>query len=386
MRHCLCPTNNPALGCLWDTSNGRRIAAAELLPKYLAYMTNTPSYLLEETPEAQEMRQNVLNLLHTEEENNLHLATQLIEGGGMHPDFEVYFQKKFSHIHHLTTLEKLPALVLPYVKSAHAWEHYGGNELPEVLRSCTNLETLNINSSIIKNLPEWIGEWQYLKDFTFRHGKITELPETVGNWKNLTICNLANNEIKKIPDVVGNWANLQGFDISHNHLHELPDSVGKWQNLTFFRCANNRITTLPMGTENWKHLRKLNIASNLFVTLPAWAGEWRNIVSFRCDVNKITVLPEAMRQWAALEELYYTNNACEELPEWIGDWENIRSIMLQNNQLTTLPASMRKWKKIEKFDLRYNRFGDSIEHLHNLAGYNVTRASNLQLWQSLFEK
>jgi hypothetical protein len=44
-------------------------------------------YLQEKTPETQAMRQHMCNLLLSEEETNLELAYQLIESGGMHPDF-----------------------------------------------------------------------------------------------------------------------------------------------------------------------------------------------------------------------------------------------------------------------------------------------------------
>jgi len=44
-------------------------------------------YLLEDSPEAQDMRQNVYNLLISDDEDNTVLAMQLIDGGGVHKDF-----------------------------------------------------------------------------------------------------------------------------------------------------------------------------------------------------------------------------------------------------------------------------------------------------------
>jgi hypothetical protein len=44
-------------------------------------------YLLEETPEAENLRQKVIDLLLSNEINNIDLALQIIEGGGMHKDF-----------------------------------------------------------------------------------------------------------------------------------------------------------------------------------------------------------------------------------------------------------------------------------------------------------
>jgi hypothetical protein len=44
-------------------------------------------YLLEDSPEAKDMREHIHNLLMSHDETNHELALQLIEGGGMHPDF-----------------------------------------------------------------------------------------------------------------------------------------------------------------------------------------------------------------------------------------------------------------------------------------------------------
>lgn len=44
-------------------------------------------YLLEDSPEARDMRQHIYNLLVSPDESNAQLAFQLIEGGGVHPDF-----------------------------------------------------------------------------------------------------------------------------------------------------------------------------------------------------------------------------------------------------------------------------------------------------------
>jgi hypothetical protein len=44
-------------------------------------------YLLEDSPESKDMREHIYNLLISTEESNHLLAYQLIEGGGVHPDF-----------------------------------------------------------------------------------------------------------------------------------------------------------------------------------------------------------------------------------------------------------------------------------------------------------
>jgi hypothetical protein len=46
-------------------------------------------HLLENIPEAEILRQNVINLLSSKDDGNIKLALQLIEGGGLHESFKI---------------------------------------------------------------------------------------------------------------------------------------------------------------------------------------------------------------------------------------------------------------------------------------------------------
>lgn len=55
-------------------------------------------YLLDETPETEPLREQVLNLLTSDVQENLVLALQLIKGGGMHPSFILPLWAKFPNL------------------------------------------------------------------------------------------------------------------------------------------------------------------------------------------------------------------------------------------------------------------------------------------------
>lgn len=54
-------------------------------------------YLLENTPEAHEMREQVKNLLLSENEANIILALQIIEAGGFYEELKEYISKAVSY-------------------------------------------------------------------------------------------------------------------------------------------------------------------------------------------------------------------------------------------------------------------------------------------------
>lgn len=85
-------------------------------------------YLLEETPEAEALRQNLLNLFYSGDEQNIALACQMLEGGGVHPDFQAVLCVVLLHISFPHSLnEKAKELLQPFLNAPeyHFVEHAG---------------------------------------------------------------------------------------------------------------------------------------------------------------------------------------------------------------------------------------------------------------------
>lgn len=100
----------------------------------------------------------------------------------------------------------------------------GLKQLPESLRSLTNLELLALRKNQIKELPEWIGELKGLKALALQENSLKALPKQIGLLSSLTSLYLADNRLESLPEELLKLP-LQNIDLKGNPILGLPKSL-----------------------------------------------------------------------------------------------------------------------------------------------------------------
>lgn len=200
------------------------------------------------TPEEKEMRQKIVALIETGDQQNIQLAQLLCKGQGL--PFQKLFRDAWGEL--LLACEydigpkQLGWLMQVSVLSLDLSFTVRGNALPRGVEKLTNLRSLYI------------------------YGKLTKLPETVRQLTNLVVLSFNSCGLTEIPAWIGELVELREICCNDNLLAELPESIGKLTKLQYLYCSKNRLKALPESLAQLTKLRILHCKNNLLAELPAW--------------------------------------------------------------------------------------------------------------------
>lgn len=137
----------------------------------------------------------------------------------------------------LENLNRLTTLDLSHNKLSHL-ENVNWNNMTQleyINLSYNNLETINIDFSVLPNLRTLILD----------HNNLEHFPDTIFQALNLTTLTIAHNHISNIPQEIGNLVNISLLDVGHNNLDSLPVEMANMTNLEELYINNNHIDILP---------------------------------------------------------------------------------------------------------------------------------------------
>lgn len=134
-------------------------------------------------------------------------------------------------------------------------------KLPECIKQLKNLERLDLELNDIESLPEWIGELTNLKLlYVDKNVKLPEsiknltnleklsageLPDYFRNFKKLTVLNLESSNLSNIPEWISELEQLKSLDLNYSRsLTNLPESLSKLD-LSYLNIAGTKIKQLP---------------------------------------------------------------------------------------------------------------------------------------------
>ncbi|QEE16796.1 leucine-rich repeat domain-containing protein [Promethearchaeum syntrophicum] len=110
----------------------------------------------------------------------------------------------------------------------------------------------------IKNLPESIGNLDFLKKLHLTFNKLTILPESICNLKSLEILILSYNQLAYLPDKIGKLKKLKKLYLMYNKLTTLPNSIEKLTNLEELYLHENPICSYSKKIIRWMENLELN--------------------------------------------------------------------------------------------------------------------------------
>ena len=297
-------------------------------------------------------------------------------------------------------------------------------ELPEEIKSFSNLKELDISYNKINELPDWIGNCRSLKKLNLRGNCIDSLPDSLGELKNLVFLDaginhikeisdnlkqltsleyldlesLSNYKIKNLPDWIGELSALTFLNIRHCGFKELPESIKNLSNLKTFYFGANCLPELPQWLGSMTQLEELDISANEFFTIPDFIGNLKNLRSFfpgysnrweyqtrhhiisELDnrINELDKLPDFITELPRLVHLNLGHTGLKSVPENL-KLLKLESLALDNNDLTEIPGWLGSMTSLQKINLSNNKklkhLPLNFNNLHNLEEFNISKTS-----------
>lgn len=367
--------------------------------------TQDQPYLMQDNTD--EMTQNVLNLLMSDDEDNFKIALQIIEGGGanqqiitylmaislFHPDADIrkksrkLFKKYASsdlqnHVRKhwsITLRQKLDSYFLnplmnhPEIDGGEFMVmrirvSWAGNYSPRAyMKESINLSAVNFNT-----LPHFLTHLTSVRKLNLQGNPqfdFDQAMEVLIQLPHLEELSLENCQLKALPKGVFALKKLKKLSLAHNGLTELPSNFSELLQLEELMVDHNPLKTIAPEFCRLSQLKKWSMKNAQLAELPADIGNLTQLKTLLLDHNQLKSLPASIEKLSQLHELQLSNNELKQLPEGLGKLKKIHRISLKNNKLKALPKVL-EWEKVYKLDLSENELKTLPESISNCTFLN----------------
>ena len=117
------------------------------------------------------------------------------------------------------------------------------HQVPEEIRSMTNLRVLDLGKNAIIVIPAWIGELQNLEELYIDRNHVCSIPPEIARLSNLKILDASRNPILELPDVMGEMSGLQKLILWATGVYSLPPTfVALNESLKVLDLRSNRLS------------------------------------------------------------------------------------------------------------------------------------------------
>ncbi|MBC8256826.1 MAG: choice-of-anchor B family protein [Candidatus Marinimicrobia bacterium] len=128
------------------------------------------------------------------------------------------------------------------------------------------LEYLDLSDYNLTNIPNSIGDFEFLIEINLDGNLINSLPDSITYLESIKVLRLNNNLLSKIPGDIGNLISLEELYLSGNQLTDMPESIGNLQNLNKLFIRDNQLTSLPATICNLPDNCNIQIQDNCINT------------------------------------------------------------------------------------------------------------------------
>ncbi|XP_031802828.1 leucine-rich repeat-containing protein 69 isoform X1 [Sarcophilus harrisii] len=195
-------------------------------------------------------------------------------------------------------LTKVPTLVrkLYHLKTLDLMSNQISKLCPELI-SLTQLKKLNLGNNKLEEVPE---ELMYLKNLEILHlfkNLIKSFsPKSFDGLENLNILNMNHNMLKEIPPEINRLQNLRNLSLNNNQLTGIPKELCTLPYLSELHLNYNQIVSIPEEFQTMKNLEKLSLARNLIEVFPVVLCSMSNLKILDIAGNLIQLLPRKIRR------------------------------------------------------------------------------------------
>ena len=212
-------------------------------------------------------------------------------------------------------------------------------ELPEALRNLSQLQSLDLSHTKLKEPMEIVSDLTGLRSLSLR-GALNGEYDWLYKLTQLRSLNLGSNELTSLPAWLNNLVHLERLDLSNNSLSELPDPLSALTQLRSLDLNFNKLTSLPSWLNNLVHLERLDLSSNSLSELPDPLSALTQLRSLDLSYNGFTSLPVSLSSLTQLQLLNLVMNQLKELPEWLVHLGHLKILDVWGNPLSTLPQNI----------------------------------------------
>ncbi|KAG5323952.1 LRC40 protein, partial [Acromyrmex heyeri] len=217
----------------------------------------------------------------------------------------------------------------------------------------TELNTLNLHSNLLEELPPEIGSLRKLKVLNLSDNRLKNLPHEFYILEELCELYLRSNQISILEAEIGDLIMLTHMDLSYNNLRELPIGMGYLVRLKTLNLCQNMIKELPPDVTNMRSLKMLDISFNQLEIIPP-LGELRKVERIMFQSNNLQEFPD-ISGCSALTVLHLDNNNISEIdPQRLEAVGHLKQLTMQNNIIEVIPEEIIKLINLEVFDLSHN--------------------------------
>jgi protein scribble len=212
--------------------------------------------------------------------------------------------------------------------------------IPDSLCTIQRLETLDLGSNEIEEIPSLVGRLANLKVLWLDLNQLKSIPSEIGKLKRLQYLELSENMLETLPEEIAGCTSLTDLHLAQNSIEYIPSSIGQLANLNILKLEQNQLVVLTASIGTCTQLTELILTENLLSEIPASVGNLRLLTNLNVDRNRLSYLPDDICECESLGLLYVRDNQLVHLPEQIGQLKKLKVLDVAGNKLAYLPYSL----------------------------------------------
>ncbi len=280
-----------------------------------------------------------------------------------------WFLESIFSLQHLTKcdlrfnhLTKIPGNIPNSIKNLDL--SYNKIEKLSDFSSFTLINSLNLKSNRLRNLPESLGFLTSLEKLNLRNNVLSNLPRSLNSISSLKILDLHGNKFSSL-DINLNKSLLE-LELGWNNLHFIPKSLEALSSLEKLGLGGNKLIELPEWFGSYPSLKRLDLYDNKLSKIPESLGFLTSLEKLNLRNNEIENLPSTFKNLKSLKVLNLSWNNFTSLPDWIGKLSSLEELNLWGNLIEKLPKSISALSSLKILDLNFNKFEDSPPFLKEM--------------------
>lgn len=214
-----------------------------------------------------------------------------------------------------------------------------------------DIEIIDISSTEIELLPEWIFEISNLRILNLHDTRIANIDKRIGKLKSLEKLDISGTQISCIPDEVKeleNLTELYAYDVS---IGESDIERFKSAKIAILDISNTKIRGIPDNVWMMKGLKLLNVSKTEIEEISDDISNLSELEMLNISRTKIRSLPHTIYKLQNLQTIDAAYSTLETIPLEIGDVTSLRKLMINNTRVISLPDVFNGLQNLELLDI-----------------------------------
>ncbi|OJJ19193.1 hypothetical protein BKI52_20490 [marine bacterium AO1-C] len=276
-----------------------------------------------------EIERKFLQLLHSDQEENVNLALEMGKGIPelcLKERLEAYqnlyryffgdtlLKLEAKHIIKLKLDPEEQVFSFPYPSLMYkVWKDRGipanilGHEFVSDIKVFRGLTLLELENRCLGSLPKEIGELTKLQEIKLKDNRLAALPLEFTKLTQLHSLDLSKNSLDTIPQAIYKLAQLQKLKLGENSIKAVPKEIKQLKSLTLLDLSKTSLESLPVEIGQLKNLEYLDLSNTCLTAFPLVVVQLENLKTLNLNGNKISRFPWKIRRLKNLKELYISS-------------------------------------------------------------------------------